>query len=247
MNKLWALLAVSLIFFTGCNKRLTNIFYRDDHRLVVNDVNFDYLSAKAKVDFESTKNSLSGTANLRLKKDSIIWISLSPGLGLEAARVLISRDSIFFISKIDKEYSQMSFVDLSEKFEFDIDFDLIQSVILGNLIYPYDREKVVKNAEMYAYNQQHGKFFFENFIGSKTMKLEKVQVRDTISKNTISVNYSDFQLVEEEIFPFKILVNLRYQEKSKGTTRVELEYKQTNIEKKPLKFPFNVPQKYEHK
>ena len=77
--------------------------------------------------------------------------------------------------------------------------------------------------------------------------LEKVQVKDTLSENTISVNYGNFQLVEKEVMPFMITADLKYKEKSKGSTKVELEYKQTNIEKKPLRFPFNVPQKYDHK
>lgn len=246
MNKLGGLIiVVSMLLLPSCNKKLTGIFYKNSGRLVVNNFDFDYLTAKAKIDFTSPKTNISGTANMRLQRDSVIWLSLSPGLGIEAARILITRDSVFLINKIDKEYTFMSLEELSNKFEFDINYDLIQSVILGNLIYPYDREKVVRNSETYAYKQQKGKFHFENFIGSKTMKLEKVQVQDTLSENTISVNYSDFQLVEKEVLPFKINADLDYKDKSKGSTKVELEYKQTNIEEKKLKFPFNVPQKYE--
>lgn len=247
MNKVWTLLVVSLILLPGCNKKFSDIFDRNSDYLVVNDIDFDYLSAKAKVDFESPKNTISGTANFRIRKDSIIWMSLSPGLGIEAARILITKDSVFFLNKIDKEYSLMSFEALSKKFEFDVTFEIIQSVLLGNQIYPYERERVIRNSEMYAYSQQHGKFFFENYIGSKTMKLEEIHVEDTVSKNTISVNYGDFQLVEEEVFPFRILANLKHQDKSKGLTNINVEYKQTEIEKKPLKFPFNVPQKYERR
>lgn len=236
-----------LVLLSGCSKKLSDVFDRNAGRLMVRDVTFDQLSARAKIDFESAKNNLSGTANIRIRKDSIIWISLSPGLGIEAARVLITQDSIFVLDKVHKEYQKIGLNELSEKFDFDINYQLVQSVILGNLIHPYDREKVVKAAFGYTYNQQHGNFFFENIIGTKTMKLEKLQVTDTVSENTFSVNYSKFQLVEEQILPFEITAKLSYSKASKDPTEIDIEYRQANIEKKPLRFPFNIPQKYERK
>lgn len=247
MSRFWGPLFVSLVLFTGCNRKITNIFYRSGGNLVVNDFDFEYLSAKTKVDFESQKNSVSGVANIRIQKDSVIWVSFSPGLGIEAVRVLITRDTVFYLDKINKEYAGLNFRDLSQKFDFDLNFQLVQSVILGDLIYPYDREKVVKTSSFYSYNRQEGIFNFENYIGSRTMKLEKVQVKDTVSGNSISVNYSEFQLLEGQVFPFNIFARLDYNEQSRESTRIDIEFKQAQIEKKPLKFPFNVPQKYELK
>ncbi|MEQ9305929.1 MAG: DUF4292 domain-containing protein [Marinoscillum sp.] len=240
-------LLLILVLLAGCNKKFSDIFDRNGNRLSVDDVEFQYLSAKAKIDFESKKNNLSGTANIRIQKDSIIWVSLSPGLGIEAARILITTDSVSILDKINKAYFAYDFKELSKNFDFDINYSLVESVIIGNLIYPYDRERVVKVASMFNYRQLHGNFLFDNSIGAKTMKLEKVEVKDTVTNNTISVNYGDFQLVDEEVFPFLINAVLKYKDKEKGETTVDIQYKQTNIEKKPLKFPFNVPQRYERK
>lgn len=245
-SKLTVVTLLMLLVLSGCNKKFSDIFDRVGNRLVVDDVKFEYLSAKAKVEFDSEKNNLSGSANIRIQKDSAIWVSLSPGLGIEAARVLITRDSVFILNKIDKVYMDYTFEELSKMLEFDVDYSLVESVVIGNLIYPYVRERVEKNGEMYAYSQTHGRYHFDNYIGVKTMKLEKVQVKDTLTSNVVSVNYSEFQLVKEEVFPFLIKAALEYQQQGKKQTTIDLEYKQANIEEKPLKFPFNVPQKYEH-
>ena len=77
------------------------------------------------------------------------------------------------------------------------------------------------------------------------MKLEKLMVYDTVSQNTVSVKYGNFQLVEDEIFPFKIIARLEYEDQLKSSTQVSIELMKVTIEKKPLKFPFNIPQKYE--
>lgn len=247
MNKVWGVAVVLLLLLSGCNKKIADIFNRNSTKLVVNDADFEYLSAKAKIDFESGKTSFSATANIRIHKDSVIWMSLTPGLGIEAARVLITRDSVSIVNKIDKVYMHYDFVELSQKFDFDLNYHLVEAAVLGNLIYPYDKERVVKNQATYSYSQQHGIFFFENFIGAKSAKLEEVRVRDTVSNNSFSVNYTDFQLVEDQIFPFKITARLDRRDDSKGDTKVGIEFKQTTIEKKEIKFPFNVPQKYERK
>lgn len=243
-SRFWVLV-VTLILLAGCNKKFSNIFDRNNSRLVVNNVSFDYLSSKAKIDYDSENQHVSGTANIRVGKDSVIWISLSPGLGIEAARVLITRDSVCFIDKVNKVYGIYDYKTLSQKLKFDLNYSLVENVIIGNLIYPYDREKIARTTKMYSYDQQHGQFYFENEIGSASMKLEKIQVTDTLSKNSISVNYSDFQLVEEEIFPFLINAQLNYADTESEPVKVSIEYKQTTVEKKPLKFPFNIPQRYE--
>ena len=246
-NKQFIVAVLMLLVLSSCNKKFSDIFDRVGNRLVVDDVQFEYLSAKVKVDFDSEKQSISGTANIRIEKDSVIWVSLSPGLGYEAARVLITTDSVLILNKHEKTFMDFSFPEISEKLDFDLNYSLVESVVIGNLIYPYVRERVVKSGDMYTYSQIHSGFQFDNFIGAKTMKLEKLNVKDTLTNNTVSVTYGDFQLVNEEVFPFLIKAALEYQKEGKKKTTIDLEYKQANIEEKPLRFPFNVPQKYERK
>ena len=238
---------VAIFLLSGCNKKFGGIFDRNSAKLVVNDVEFEYLSSKAKIDYQSKEQNVSGTANIRIAHDSVIWISLSPGLGIEAARVLVTKDSISFVNKVDKFYGVYDYLTLSHKLGFNLRYDLIENVVVGNLIYPYDKEKILKAAGNYSYDQHHGQFYFQNHIGVESMKLEKIQVTDTLTKNSISVNYADFQLVEEEIFPFLINATLNYADVKLEPVKVDIEYKQTTLEKKPLRFPFNIPQRYERK
>lgn len=241
------IIITAFLLLTGCNKKLINIFDRNNNRLEVNEASFDYLSSKAKIHYESARQKNSVSANIRISKDSVIWISLSPGLGIEAARALVTKNSISFIDKVNKVYSNYDYPGLSRQLGFNIGYDLIESVIVGNLLYPYGQEKVLKTNDSYSYGQQYGRFFFQNYIDVKTMKLKKVQVTDTLTKNTVSVNYDDLRLVAEEAFPFLIQVKLEYPGLEGKSIKVDIEYKQTAIEEKPLKFPYNIPQRYGRK
>ncbi len=240
---------VFLLFFvvlvSSCNRSIKNLFDRSNTKLEVNEVNFDYLSAKAKVDYTGEKN-LSLSANFRIRKDSLIWISLSPGLGIEAARILVGTDSIMMLNKLDKTFEMLDYTSVSKDFDFDITYQLIQSVILGNLIFPYEKEQVVKSNDTFTYVTRSGNYKFENFIGAITKKLEKIQVKDATTKNQVQVGYQDFQLVNDQIFPFKINTVLQYGGSTKkDNTVIDIEFNRIVIEEKPLKFPFNIPQRYE--
>lgn len=244
MNKHTFIYICIIVLLSGCGEKLHNIFHREHAPLEVQEIQFDYFSGKIKIDYEGNKQ-LSGIANLRIKKDSVIWISLSPGLGVEVARIFITQDSISIIDKINKQYTITDFASISKKFDFDINYSLLESVVLGNLVTPYSDEMIRKTEKFYSYENQFGNFHFLNSIGTKTHKLEKLMVQDTVSENSIYVNYSEFQLVEDQTLPFAIKAELTKGKPMETATKVDIAYNKAEIEKKPLKFPFNVPQKYE--
>src|SRR5918993_935414 len=68
-----------------------------------NRIDFKTFSAKVKVDFEGKDGKKSDfNANIRLIKDSVMWISINALLGIEAFRVLITPDSVKVMNKVDK-------------------------------------------------------------------------------------------------------------------------------------------------
>ncbi len=247
MNKLIIFCLIGAVGLSSCNRKAGAIFGKKKDKLEVVDPEFDYMSAKAKFSFDDGKKSVSATANFRIKKDSIIWISVSPGLGIEVARVLIDNDNIYVIDKLNKHYYEYTFQELSIEYDFDFNFQMIQSVILGNLVEPYQKQRVERMDNYFTYTASKGVYLYQNYIGASTMKLEKVQVFDEDTRNTISVNYSDFILVNSQIFPNEISAVIDYDANNKPNTEVEISFSRMAIEDGPIGFPFSVPNKYERK
>jgi hypothetical protein len=241
MSKRVGVLLIVLLSLFSCNRKITNTFEKD---LVIDSFDFHYLTAKAKIKYQSDGNSLSATANIRISKDSLIWMSVSPGLGVEAARVLIQKDSIFFIDRINKKFFTGNIPALSEKYKFDFSYEILESVIIGNLIYPYSKEDLVNLPGGVSYIQRKENVVFNNFIGSKSRKLERLLVTDLNTNSSISVNYGNFQMVGEEIFPYDIEAKLEYEKSEKSKTDISIGFSKAQIEDKPLKFPFSIPSKY---
>ena len=153
-----------LVFWTGlfvlasCGRKTVStsgIPVADE--LAIRNLDFDYLTSSSKIRYRNDGDNVSATANIRVKKDSIIWISVTPGFGIEAARGLITRDSVSFINRLDKEYSTYSFKELSDKFNFDISYDLLQAVLVGDMPRPRTADdQVEKQTNHFLVRQQEG-------------------------------------------------------------------------------------------
>ncbi|MCB0807539.1 MAG: DUF4292 domain-containing protein, partial [Bacteroidales bacterium] len=73
-------------------------------KLKENELKFEWFSAKFNLDLIIDKKKNSFRGQLRMRKDSAIWVSFSPALGIEMARLLITEDSVKFINRINKTY-----------------------------------------------------------------------------------------------------------------------------------------------
>ena len=92
----------------------------------------EWLTAKAQVDYTDKRGETNSfDVNMRLR-DSLLWISITPLLGIEAARVLITPDSIVIPDRVHKEVAIRKYDYLEEMLHAPVSFAMIQAVIAGN-------------------------------------------------------------------------------------------------------------------
>lgn len=101
-----------------------------------NKFDYDWVGMKIDADFVTMGESQGFKASIRMKKDSVIWISISPALGIEVFRILITPDSLKYLSKIpdNKFYYIGTSASLSELAKIELDFDMLQDILIGNAI-----------------------------------------------------------------------------------------------------------------
>lgn len=86
------------------------------------------INGKVKIDDRSTPIS----ASLRIKKDSVIWLSINAIMGIEVLRVSISKDSLRYINRLDQTYFVGSITDLSKKIPIALNFYDLQDVLTAH-------------------------------------------------------------------------------------------------------------------
>ncbi|GAB3490658.1 hypothetical protein GCM10027341_02700 [Spirosoma knui] len=223
----------------------------EEARANVAEIDFQYLTAKSKISFKGPEQDIdNANINIRVRKDSLIWLSVSK-LGIEAVRGLITRDSIIIIDKIHKEYSVYDFPTLSRQFNFNMNFELLQALIVGNLPLPKRPAQKIKNERDYLLlRQSEGKVLVENYIGEQDRKLKKLMVTEQPTKNTLRLDYEDFTSLNNFLFPYTSLVTLDYKSKTDGQfyqTLLRIKHSKVELVDKSPGFPFTIPATYQRR
>lgn len=251
-SKLLILSLLTLVLFS-CkrNPALTDTNIVDLSEFEIADIEFEDLSAKTKLQFETEGSNVSATANIRIRKDSLIWFSLTPALGIEVARGIITQDSMVLVDRINKTYSVYGFAALSKKFNFNLSYHLIEALILGNSSQPLSSDdQAYREGTDFLLDQLTGPVKVQERIDGNTLKIENIRMVDDLTKNSLAINYSEFDKLDEFDFPYQAIISLNYTPASgvgNLKTQVNLDHNKVVIETKRLRFPFNIPSKYERK
>jgi len=245
MNKRILLFISLILLLSSCKRDLFQFNYSEKKRLKIQELDFDYLQAKSKLEYDDGLQNFNANATIRIRQDSLIWISIS-STGVEVIRSIIQKDSIFVIDRINKQYREFSFDSLQRAFNIPFDYDMVQSVLVGNLIKTRkNNDKVVKNDDFFILKQNSDNLSIDNFVNSKTMKIEKVKVRETPSDSNMEIKYEDFQMYDEVLFPHKNSVFLTYnRDNSNLVSHLDIKFSRVAINEKKIKFPFNIPNRY---
>lgn len=274
MNKSKRLVFISLLVLTSlfaCKSRQKTVatdFGRIKHisdknlidSLENNEFKFNVLSAKASVKYIDGKET-SFKTHIRVKKDSLIWVSITPLLGIEMARVLITKDSVMFLNRIDKQYFVGTFDYINNKFGTDLDYQMLEAVIVGNSI---DFEKEEKDIIANIDKKKHAYYISTEkkrkvrkdlkkdknklkeltqaiWLSPKTFKIIELVLSTPKSNHSLVSKYSDFIEIENNSFPQKIDVTLI----SEKTVTILIDYLKVTTEKEDISFIFKIPAKYE--
>lgn len=251
MNKHALLLLLTmLVLAAGCKRNtVPTVSEKDISSLNIRPTNFTYLTTRSKINFDDGKQRIGATANIRIRKDSVIWFSITPGFGIEAARGLVTQDSIYLINKLEKEYHAYSFTELSRKLNVVVDYKILEAALLGDPIVPLNTSnKIKRNADETIVLQQQQGIDIINYFSNQTLKLTKVLVQEPNSPNNLMLQYADFQQVGENVLPFSSTVTAQYQDNQQmKATVVAFQHNKAEFSDTPLSFPFSIPDRYVRK
>ena len=219
-------------------------------KIHANHVNCEWFSAtKIKADYDDNSGDNNNfNVGIRLKKDSVIWVSLTKkvlGIDFEGLRILATKDSVKILNKQDKEIKYRSIAYLQEVTKLPFNFFTLQDLILGNPIFFAD------NIVSYRYFDNKVQALslgdlFKHLITVDTTnnnilhsKLDDV---DITRNRTCDITFSDYETTNGKLFSTDR--NITVTEKSK--LDIHLNFKQYTFNE-PQTFPFTVPKGYKVK
>jgi hypothetical protein len=212
-------------------------------KLVTEDLNFNYLKAKSKIVWKTQQNQDTYTVDIRMKKDSLIWVNISQ-TGITGATGLFSKSKVQFYQKINGEYFNLTYDSVSVLMGFKVDYLILQSLIVGNQPYKKNNSRVIRENENIILKQQEGRINIDNMVGPNR-KLKKILVNDVPTSNKMTMDFEEFTLLNQVLFPFSSQINLDVKDKDNKSvnTLITIKYSKVELLDTPLEFPFKVPEK----
>ncbi len=229
-------------------------------RMYENELDYTYASAKFNCELTMDGEEHSFNVSVRTRKDSVIWMSISK-LGIDAARVLITKDSVkFTLGLTEKKFFTGDFSYINEMLHADLDFEMLQGLLFGNSAEFYDEDEKLnpgrdKNNCQYFLSTVRKKKTVRKvtsgevapkesmqtiWLDPQTFKIVMMEFDDVETKRKFNACYEDFKPVDKYLAPFKMLYNITAEKNIKA----EIKYARIGINE-PQKFPFNIPSSYE--
>ncbi len=208
-----------------------------------NKTDFSTLSIKASAKYQDDKQSQNVQAEIRIKKDEKILVSIRI-LGITMAKALITPTSVQYYEKIGNKYFEGDYVALSQWLGTDLDFQKVQNMFIGKAIDDLHKGNYAVSIMEKLYKLQSNPdgntdktFFFE----SSNFLVKKQEINQVNLDRTLQVVYPDYKKYNEMILPLSLAIDARQKE---SKTTIDIEYKNVSFNEE-LTFPYSVPEGYE--
>jgi hypothetical protein len=207
---------------------------------------FLFLNAKGKAVIDMKGNKQNANLALRMRRDSIIWLSASL-VGVEGVRVCLTRDSVRVLNRLEREYFSGGYDFLSNMLNVPVTFDDMQALLLGDYLpAPTGTTPTVAadNAGSQRVRYPQAGLVVERLLQGGTGRVQQLKVTDEETKRNLTVDYSDFKPLEEQAnLPFAHAMNVQAQQPA-GVAKASINYNKVNAGRERLAFPFAVPKGY---
>jgi hypothetical protein len=227
-------------------------------KLKESELKFDWLSLKFDASYTEKRKDTDFKGQIRIRKDSIIWLSITPAMGIEMIRMVITNDSVKYINRFEKNYFAGDYKLVSDFLQIHVDFDILQAIILGNDFQFYEnnsfraaiddleyrlstqgRRKIKKEAEDAG---TASVILVQNiWLNADSYKITRVDLKEFMKDNRkLEARYEEFIPLENQVYPSV----LRYNILAEDLLKIRINYNKVTLNE-PMAFPFSVPENYE--
>lgn len=208
-----------------------------------NKIDFSTLYIKANAKYQDDKQSQNVQAEIKIKKNEKILISIRI-LGFTVAKALITPTSVQYYEKIGSKYFEGDYAGISQWLGTDLDFQKVQNMFLGKTLDDLHKGKYAVSILEKLYKLQSNpdaktdkSFFFE----SDNFLVKRQEINQMLLDRTLQIAYPDYKKYDAMILPLSLAIDARQKE---SKTNIDIEYKNISFNE-DLSFPYSVPEGYE--
>ena len=217
------------------------------------------LQCKANVYIQTETDQFDLDVKIRWIPDSTMWIHIQYVLGIDIAKLWVSRDSVVMINYINKSFLREDVSELNRWLNTELDFDLLQSLMFGNsaaynedqnrlhafvnrdsCTYVLSTERKRKWKKINSGNLMPYAFFQILTIDHSSFKIVKNELQDPKTQRSLKISYSQFKNYLLNFAPQHVDIEMA----SPKPLRIKIDYVRMEPLDGNIKLP-TVPKGYE--
>jgi Domain of unknown function (DUF4292) len=218
-------------------------------RLEGNEIKADWISGDASADYAGKPMNVSGSMNIRFKRDSIIWINVKKFINV--ARMKVTPDSVFVINYIQNKYVAKDLKYIEKQYNIPADFKLLQNFMLGNPVYLTDVKKLMLENDpsgdiLLRGKDEHWTALYR--IDGKTSELKEMLFEQAISSRKLKISYEKYDILRgyaKGDSKYSYLRTIQVESPQTGKVSVTIEVDTDGLEVNvPKNIKFEIPSGY---
>lgn len=202
--------------------------------------------SKMSLALEMGERKINVSATCKIKKDSAVFISIQPFLGIELFKAELTTDSMRVFDKMNHRYYVVDYDYFNKRFGVKVDFYSLQSLLTAQFFCIGKKEIQVDSCKLIPMAGGQNKIEYENnnMLQSTTLMplyfIQQVILKAKNSTYQLETTYADFTVVTGINFPQNILLQAT-NENTKATCDFSILRVEFNTD---LKFSPTNPDRY---
>lgn len=202
---------------------------------------FNTFSGKARTKLNINGDANDVTLNIRIQRDKKIWISVTAIAGLEAARAVITPDSVMLINRLQDLYVKQPFSYINKIAGSKVNYKMLESIFIGNAIPETldasgDIQTIAGNTSVAG--NLSGMVY--NLVFGPDNRVNQINLSNPAEAQTLVVNNSAFVQVGARVMPAQIDI---YSAVKSKKIQVNLRFIKEDFDV-PVEMPFSIPSRY---
>jgi outer membrane lipoprotein-sorting protein len=226
-------------------------------KLKEHELKYQWFTAKFSAEYSNKGQTNSFNGQIRIRKDSVIWLSFSPAFGIEVFRMILTQDSVKFINRMNNTFFAGDYNYVNHYLNTNIDFDILQSFLTGNDLSFYENGKFragidngiyklmtaerMKLKKFVRNSQENLRVLIQTiWIDPQSFKITHADVKEIREPNIqLEARYSSFEEIEHQLFP----KDMSFDISASNNLSVTVSFNKITFNM-AQGFPFKIPQNY---
>lgn len=191
--------------------------------VITSQLDFKTIAAKASVEIVRPKSKFNIKTNCYIKiiKDTELQLSVRmPFINSEIFRINITPDSLYLLDRLNKNYAVESINEYSKKYNIDLNYYNLQSVLTNTLFIPGKNSISRRDFNLFTTLISDSLFYLDTKDKNNTLyrfavnakdRIESINVYNQTYKLNIQWLYNNFvRNADSQIYPTNIVTNIEF-------------------------------------